>query len=199
MGGFNYTILLQADEADVDAGRIWLVARAANADLEFSHPIYSSSFSADDLHQVLLATPWVIAQGGQLQLINDVWHKHLADVAEKMLGYFDGPDEPCQRLLDVKQAVSEYDSVRESSLELPLYAYAWLDVMVREELADAARTAHDIWTQDVLPLDCAAVCNRHVNDLISCYAATGMRIVGRMAGSVPTREPDHSRDLRTGS
>ena len=198
MSGFSYTIHLEADEGDEKAGRIWLIARASNADLQFSHPIYSSTFNAADLHQVLIATPWVTEHEGHLRLKNDVWHKNLADVVEEMLTYFDAPDEPQQRLLEVKLAVKECDVVQESSLEFSIYAYAWLDVMIREDLADEARTAHDIWLNDAISIDCKAVCNRRVEQLTSWHSAAGMRIVGRMAGSVPTREVDESRSTRTG-
>ena len=194
MGRFNYSIHLEGD----DWSDIWLIARAEVSDLEYAHPIQTTTFSVEELQEVLLATPWIQGEEGRLYLKNDVWHEHLAEVVNEMLGYFHAPDEPYPKLLEVKAAVGEYHSIRESSIDFSLYTYAWLDVMVREDVADEARSKDDIWRHDQMSVDCESICDRRVEELIAYYSRSQMRIVGRMAGSISTHETEKSRNTETG-
>jgi hypothetical protein len=66
--------------------------------------------------------------------------------------------------------------------------------MVREDLADEARSAHRIWLHSKVVLDLKRYCDRRVGELVARYSQPAATTpLGGMAPSVPTRKTDASR------
>ena len=186
----EYSVTFENDDAP---HRIWLIGRSEGLELERSFPINSGVFAPGDLEDVALATGWVQRERDQLRLRSDVSPAQLAEVVEEILTYFDAPDVPCSNVLSVKEAVGEYSIVQESSIEIPLFAYAWVDVCVRDEIADLARNEVDVWAAEQPSVDCESICEKWVENLIDRYSDQNMRMTGRMARSLHTRSSDTSQ------
>lgn len=146
-------------------------------------------FTIDHVHQAVLATGWVERRSEGYAADSNVRCKDLRETVEEMFFYFDGPERPSSRLLQIKEAVGKYSIVQDANLDIPLWAYAWLDLMVRDDIADQARCVEDIWSNRQLVVNLESHCDRHVRELVVRYSqpvAESSVGDGRMAPS--TRE-----------
>ena len=155
-------------------------------------------FRLADVEAALLCTGCVAPQGEHWQFHSDIRLKSLRDLLEQMLGYFQAPGVPGSELLAVHAAVADYAAKRDLRPHIPWLAYAWLDCMVRDDLADEARSAGQIWSRDSLEVDCAAVRERRVSELLHRYANAPTSAAARLAPSLPTRRPAASREAKSG-
>jgi hypothetical protein len=48
---------------------------------------------------------------------------------------------------------------------MSLWSYAWLDLIVREDIADAARSHEDLWTREAVILDARSTIRRRIDEL----------------------------------
>ena len=173
---------------DQDDHAVWLVVNRVGAGRPEQELLrLREGFGLEQVRQALLATGWVHQHG------DDQWLKYgldlgvVQDVAQRMLDYFETPAEPRSVLLEVQAAVEAYDVVQQSDITIPLIAYAWLDIMIREDLADEARSAKRIWTDPKLVIELEPHCSRRVDELCKRYAS---RASMRMAPSKRTRRPE---------
>jgi len=143
-------------------------------------------FSIEFLREALLATGWVRSDGDQFRLTSHVRTEFLCDVLSDMLNLFDAPDQPSRELRDVAAAVANYQIELGSAIDVPLLALAWLDAMVREDIADEARSALRTWSKESIPVECQAHRERRMKELLQRYAAAEPAAV-RLAPSVGTR------------
>lgn len=178
---------------DQDDHAVWLVVSRVGAgrpDQELLR--LREGFGLEQVRQALLATGWVH------QHDDDLWLKYgldlavVQDVAQRMLDYFETPAEPRSMLLEVQAAVEAYDAVQQDEVHIPLIAYAWLDIMVREDLADEARSAKRIWTDPALVIEIESHSRRRVDELCKRYAS---RPPMRMAPSKRKRHPESGENF----
>ena len=177
-----------------DEGIVWLIVTSTSGLQHKELILLRNGFGPEDIREAVIATGWVEPVGGELQLTSDISCESLRDVVEAMLGYFVEPGVPGIELREIMSAVSEFDSVHELRRAISLYAYAWLDVMVRDDLADEARSTHRIWQHSEVVIDLARNCDRRVKELVARYSKrTTLGPIGAMAPSMPTRKPAESR------
>ena len=108
--------------------------------------------ATDDFVDLLLASGLVVQQEDGLQIDASTPCRELAMQAAEALSYFDAQSEPSLRLRQIREAVKAM--VADRSLGVPSwYACAWLDLQLRNDLAEAARTFSSPWTSDNCQLD----------------------------------------------
>jgi hypothetical protein len=148
-----------------------------------------AGFKLKDLIAALLATGWVRERAGTLVVDRSVNCQRLADFVEEMLDYFDGPGRPTSRLLDVERTVAARlgDALPGT---VPLEAFAWLDLVVREEVADVARSVADVWSNAVLTIRVAEIRDRRLRELVARYASSPQVSGLKMAPSSRTMRAD---------
>jgi hypothetical protein len=185
---YRQTLTLDRDEN----GWVWLRCTCSSDRVEEHGFALRGEFAVQDVWEAALATGWVREQDEQY-VVDDVSCAKLRDVVAEMFGYFDGPGHPRGRLLRVKQAVSEYFIVQDTQPVIPLWAYAWLDVMVREEVADEARSAEDMWRDSPLMIDVERYCQRRVEALVRRYAGIGQVATADPTKMAPSRRQRPSR------
>jgi hypothetical protein len=192
---------MMGDKLTVDAnsedGTVWFVITSSSG-LQYKELLWlREGFGIDDVCQAVLATGWVRQlEGGELRLTSDIRCETLRDMVEAVFGYFIEPGVPGIQLREIQSAVSEYDSVFALRRVIPLYAFAWLDVILREDLADEARSANRIWVKSNLALDLARLRDRRVAELVARYSPQGSAgAIGPLAPSQPTRQPTESRAI----
>lgn len=181
---------LDYDRGDPD----WFVLRVIEpqSGREVSHVLLpSEGFQLNQLREALQATDWVAAAGDQLLLHSDRQLAALGQVVGAMFDYYVSPGQPSQRLLRVRDQVNAGQAVRDSGLQFPLFAYAWLDLMVRDDLADEARSAGDVWNCDHVQIDVRRVRDRRVEQLVQRYSAA-QTSPGRLAPSGRRRSANNS-------
>jgi hypothetical protein len=145
-----------------------------------------NGFTIACVYQAVLATGWVERRGEGYVAERSVRCTDLCRTVEEMFLYFDGPEEPSGRLLQIREAVGEYFVVQDADLDIPLWAYAWLDLIVRDDMADEARCADDVWKNRELVINSESHCHRRVKELVARYsqaAAEPSTGTGRMAPS----------------
>jgi hypothetical protein len=157
-------LTLTTDETGTIALRTWQ-SGAMTGEYAFHLP---AGFSAGDVRAALLATGWVEERGGELVLVNWLRCEAIGAFVEEMLSYFAGAEEPREELLRVRRAVME-EASPEVIAAIPLWAFAWLDLLVRDDLADAARSVHDVWSQPALSLDVDAIRRERLREMLARY------------------------------
>ena len=196
MNGYKLTL-----ESDEDDRSVWLITESTSGIRQKEIVWLREGFGLDDVREAITATGWVQQDGDELRFTSagdSLCGRTISDVLEDIFGYFNAPGNPTDELREVQSAVTEYEAMRESKLDIPLYAYAWLDMTVREDLADEARSARDLWATSTVAIDLARNRERRVEELFSRYSQREARAIGRMAGSLPTRKSDASPDAKTG-
>ncbi len=123
-------------------------------------------FNAVFAREAVLTTGMVDAEESGLVLRSESSLTTLVDVVTKMLDYFNAADEPSADLRRVKEVIDRQYLSDSPSPALSWLAYAWLDVMVRENLACDARDAADVWTNRLLTLDAEQHCDRLVQEIL---------------------------------
>jgi hypothetical protein len=132
-------------------------------------------FSILDVRAAVLATGWVEEKSDELHLVTWISCLALGDFVQEMFSYFNRADEPREELLRVVEAV-EALAPASAPLELiPIWAYAWLDLIVREDLADDARSIADVWPQQTIKLTSEQHCRERAAELIARYTPSDLR------------------------
>lgn len=158
-------------EYEDDQHIVWLMI--ASEATETKDPLrLRSGFSPVDVCEALSAAGFIEPRGADWILTTDSRCETMRDVAQQMLEYFDAPGVPRNELLEVQAAVSQYTMVPESGVEIPLMACAWLDVIVRQDLADEARNADAIWNRPQVVIELESICDRRVEQLMQRLAQT---------------------------
>ncbi|MEQ8789703.1 MAG: hypothetical protein RIC55_25640 [Pirellulaceae bacterium] len=207
-------------EYDQDDHLVWLVFSDHGAALERTSIWLRDGFGLGEVRDALLAVGWAVSkEQGELRLANGARRESIRDVVQEMLGYFDAPGVASRELIDIKSAVARCAASVDSLPELSWYAYAWLDVMVRNDIADEARGGRDIWTLGETVVDVVPHFRRRLKQLLSRLGqSVGETSVGeisvgeisagetsgseinavRMAGSLSTRRASAGRDFKAG-
>jgi hypothetical protein len=184
--------LISRDENNV----AWLFIDSPHRQLE---PVWlHNGFALEDVREALLATGWVREDGNELRQTNDLRCVTISDHLQAMLGYFTAPGVPGRELLELQRKVEQSALFQRQQPNIPAYAYAWLDVMVREDIADAARSASEIWNVDATSIECERIRLARVEELIARYSHADAASHSRMAGSVSTRQAKQSQALKSG-
>jgi hypothetical protein len=132
-------------------------------------------FTCLDVRAALLATGWVEERKDELHLVNWIGCATIGEIVQEMFSYFDRADQPREELLKVIEAVESL-APSGAALELiPIWAYAWLDLIVREDLADEARSAGDVWRERTIKLTTEQHCRERVAELIARYTPSDLR------------------------
>jgi len=192
------TLTLQFDEAD---RVVWLLHCAGGLARHRQSIWLRDTFDVQDVRDAILATPWVTEDDGQkaLVLLHGARSETIRDVVQQMLAYFDAPGAPSPALIAVKSAVQRLHGETEQQRNLSWYAYAWLDVMVRDDIADQVRSAEEIWTLGETIVDVVPHFRLRLEQLLSrSPKMTSETTPIRMAGSVSTRVAHSGRDAKTG-
>jgi hypothetical protein len=192
------TLTLQCDEDD---RVVWLLHCGGGLVRDRRSIWLRETFDVQDVRDAILATPWVSCDDADdaLVLLPGARCETIRDVVQQMLGYFDAPGVPSPQLIDIKSAVQRFHGETAPEQNLSWYAYAWLDVMVRDDIADQARSAEGIWTLGETVVDVLPHFRRRIEQLFSWSSqpVTHMSAV-RMAGSVSTRAAHSGRDAKSG-
>lgn len=149
-------------------------------------------FALNDLRAALLATPLVAECGGELFLQGAADCRTVAELVDAMQEYFLAPGKPGERLCQVQSAVESM--LDTAPLRVTPWAFAWLDLAVREDLADEARGNEEIWSSGEIVLRAAEIRRRRVDELAHRFALAHGE--PRMAASQRTRgasAPDHTK------
>ncbi len=184
-------------EYDKDDRAVWLTVDSTYGIQQRQAIWLRDEFTLAHIQAAILATGWASQNDGEYRLSSDIRCEQLCAVVEGMLDLFDAPDIPSRQLQDVQTALQQ-DVIPPADTNISLYALAWLDVMVREDLADAARSETAIWHKSAISIDVEAHCHRRITELMSRFPHIKAKPFGRLAGSIPTRRADKSRGRQTG-
>lgn len=126
-------------------------------------------FEISDVRAALLASGLVRAEGESFRLAEFIGAERLADLVSSMLSRFDSPEVPGEALLEVHSMLQVFLSGSDSTVEIPLMATAWLDVIVREDLADEARSANEVWSKSKLIIEPKFHRDRRMKELVKRF------------------------------
>jgi hypothetical protein len=133
------------------------------------------------------ATGWVAERNGHQRIHDRIGCDQLVRMVEGMLSYFDRPGEPGEALLEIKRQVDGRLGERsDGEGEWPLLAYAWLDLILREDVADIARSAESLWSHDSLTVDVRFLRDERLRELCRRYART--QVTAQTAASARLRD-----------
>ncbi|HEV3024135.1 MAG TPA: hypothetical protein VGX76_16780 [Pirellulales bacterium] len=157
-------------------------------------------FTVEHVLAAVDATPWVVERHGERRIQGNIGCDRLARAVAQMLSYFDRPDEPSDELLNIRGHVaSRFPDTGEDDAEIPLWAYAWLDLVLREDLADVARSAGTLWNLDLLTIDVARLRDERIRELLRRWsAAADGPAEQRMTPSARRRQAVDARGGRAG-
>jgi len=176
-------IQIDYDDGDLD----WFVLReidVANGRQVAKSLLASNGFDLRQLRDALLATGSVHDREGCLVPQRDVTALALSKFVSEMFEYFLTPDVPGPELRVVRVAVDAYDEASHYENQIPMFAYAWLDIMVREDLAEEVRGTLDVWDRSPLAVDRQRCCQRRVEELFARYEVDAAgQAANRMAPS----------------
>ncbi|HVC93924.1 MAG TPA: hypothetical protein VND64_09545 [Pirellulales bacterium] len=153
-------------------------------------------FTLDDILAAIDATGWIVERHGERCIQDQIGCDQLVRTVEQMLSYFDRPDGPNGALLVIKDQIDACFGDAVDDLEIPLWAYAWLDLVLREDLADAARSASMPWKNERLMIDVSKLRDARIRELRHRYSQPrAVPEAQRIAGSARTRD---AAIIRTG-
>jgi hypothetical protein len=153
-------------------------------------------FTLADVCEAALATGLVVAKNNQFFLDAATGCKALAVYIDGILGYFEAAGSPGPALARVIQEIHDHFDLDQ---DLPLWCYAWLDLVVHDDIAEAARSESQPWRMDRLVLELAALRDRRVTEVIEAHraqAAGGGTMVWER--SQPPREDEDEAQHKTG-
>jgi hypothetical protein len=184
---------------ELDEDERWVVFRRTRREQrgDFARDLMQlpPGFTLPDVLEAALATGLVVAKNSSLFLDAKTGCNDLARYIDAMLGYFQAPEIPAPRLARVVKQIRRQFEVD----QLPLWSYAWLDLVVREEIAEAARENVDPWGADRLELEFAALRDRRVGEVLEAHQAR-LEAAGehRLAKSKRSRTAQRKRKGKTG-
>jgi hypothetical protein len=173
------------DELLIDFEESTQLARLANGSNKADKGliIVPSGFTLTDLHEALLATGYVRDIGNSLRLGDLISADQLADMVSGMLGLFAAPGVPTNGLLEVQTAVEDFQSGVESNASIPLMAIAWLDYIVRQDIADESRNSAEIWSKNKYVVETKAHKDLRIKQLVARYSRSTSAGIRRMTPS----------------
>jgi hypothetical protein len=161
-------------------------------------------FTFNDVLAAVAATGWVVEQGGELRIEDPVGCDHLAKTVEQMFSYFERADEPRVELRRIRDQVALCLTGVDCTA-ISLWAYAWLDLAVRNDVADAVRSMKSLWENDLTTIDVGKRRARRIAELCERFAildstsetvpAGGASV---MAASARTRDGSATRGRSAG-
>jgi hypothetical protein len=181
----------------IDEDRGW--ARFTRPHAEPSHAVNESlelrpGFTLEHVLAAVDATGWVVERDGELRIEGRIGCDRLARAAAEILSYFDGPDMPNPELLALRDQIALRFG-DEGVANIPLQAYAWLDLVLREIVAEAARSASALWKQDLLVIDLDKLREERIREFRRRYApADTSSRSQQMAQSARRRHALHGRE-----
>ncbi len=155
-------------------------------------------FSLADLHTAIVATGWARVEDQHYRLDCNVRVDFLVDVLGNMLNLFEAPQQPSLQLQVVRTALAEHQNSFCSDIAIPDWALAWLDVIVREDIADEARCSAQIWSQANLSVECLSHRERRIKELLIRYSQPAMGVQPRLAPSTATRVAANAQRAKSG-
>jgi hypothetical protein len=144
------------------------------------------------VREAILTTGLVGEQQGELVVKDDLSLSVLLNIVGKMLDYFHAAGEPTDELVEVQRVVDRL--YLEEGITLPWLAHAWLDVMVRESLANDVRDAADIWTSPKIKVDAERHCERFVQEALARFGNTTAASRPRMSPRANQRGDREQRE-----
>jgi hypothetical protein len=152
-------------------------------------------YTLADVSAAARATGLVVARNDDFLLDATTGCNALANYIDRLFGYFEKPGKPAA---DLKRVIEQVRRRFEVEDDLPLWSYAWLDLIVRDDLADAARSEADPWAADELTLDVAKVRNRRLKEVLEVHRRMTTAGEKKLAKSGRTRTRKTKRQDRTG-
>ena len=129
-----------------------------------------TGFTLEQVESALLATGWVERRDSGYVLVDEIACQSFADTLAEMLRYVDASGAPSAKLGDVRAAAEHYLEAQVLQ-HIPLWALAWLDVMVRGDVADAARSVENLWSQPQVIINIEPHARQRFTHLATRYAA----------------------------
>jgi hypothetical protein len=126
----------------------------------------SRGFGLHHLGDPFLATGWVRRDDDRLLLQDNVSVESIREVVSEMFEYFTASDVPSPELLNIQSAVDSFDIVPAWNVRISLFAYAWLNIMVRDDLAEQARQSANLWSRNQISIDTQRICQRRLQELV---------------------------------
>jgi hypothetical protein len=159
-----------------------------------------AGFALQDVLEAVRGTGWIIEREGELWIDQDTSCQTLADTVVEMISYFDAPQRPSKELLRIKQ---EVDACLAEDLDpaasLSPWAYAWLDVVIRQDAAEDVLAATDIWRTDGLDIDLRQHRSRRLRQIAEhSGAVSASEPTSRMAPSQRSRRPPDQGEREAG-
>jgi hypothetical protein len=183
---------------ELDEDERWVVFRRTRREQrgEFARDLIQlpPGFTLPDVLEAALATGLVTRKNSSLFLDARTGCNALAGYIDAMLGYFKAPGKPSPRLSRLAEQIRDGFEVDDS---LPLWGFAWLDLIVREDIADAARENVDPWSADRLELEYATLRDRRVAEVLESHRSRTSG-EGRLAKSKRSRTGERKRKGKTG-
>ncbi|MEO1617673.1 MAG: hypothetical protein AAFV88_17615 [Planctomycetota bacterium] len=151
------------------------------------------AWSIQDMQAVLDACWWFEREGQGWKLTADRPIDEIADWIFDVTRRFDSPEQPDDSLRDAKDAIESNQAVGSLVPSITWMEVAWLDLFLREAVADQIRSAEgtfvasDLWSDAewVIKLDATR------RGLIDEFLASRRPVKARMASSVSTRSSSH--------
>ncbi|MHC4404912.1 MAG: hypothetical protein ACYTG0_35140 [Planctomycetota bacterium] len=152
-------------------------------------------------HHVLaaaVATGWVFERSGQYWIDSRITCKLLVDYLDEMFEYFKAPGEAGSRLDRVKQQIDDCLADDDDRPALSMWTYAWLDLALRDDVADEARNTDGLWRKPSLTLDLDRHRESRLQEVLRRHAAPPEAREVRMAPSSRARRGASPRDAEAG-
>lgn len=147
-----------------------------------------SGFTVNDILSAVEATGWVVERNGELWIEDHIGCQRLSNVIGQMCWYFDRSGVPSLQLLKIKELVDAYlvQAYPENYFFIPMWAYAWLDLVLHEQVAEEAGSSEHLWNKERLTINVDQVRYRLINELGERYSKPA-RVEHRVAGSIRMR------------
>ena len=160
-----------SEDADRHDGAILLTAQSNGATRNRGLVTNAKGFSQSEIIDAVCASGFVHLRNGLLQISNHIDCEQLAELVDQIFDdYFDAPRQPADRLRRVCEAVDPQLPLG-LHVQIPLFAYAWLDLTIRIDMAELAR-AVDPWAPNPVQIDATRCRDRRVRELVDRYLAT---------------------------
>jgi len=167
---FRQMYLELGDECDFDDDGGWAILLTSESSaLGRNRGLLTNvhGFSREEIIEAACSSGWVVCEDEVLEVDDEVGCEELANLIERIFDeYYEGPGNPNEWLLRIRDEIDNY--LGEHDLEMPLVAYAWLDLFVREDVADEARRT-DPWLGDSLSVTLNNKRNRRVEQFAQRY------------------------------
>lgn len=129
------------------------------------------AFDTSDVVAAACATGWVVRRNDDCWVSSKIDCEALGDFVNEMLFYFFRSGEPRPELVRLREHIKQFwNDGDQPQSPLSLWASAYLDLKVRERLAEQARQAEDVLGQPVLQLSVHTELRECVCELAARYA-----------------------------